>query len=110
MSSVALNISKEIKKNRLGVIDIYKIKPFSEKFLHKIKKYKKIFCLEEHNEIGGIGSIISDFVHNKRLKTEVIKFSLKQKTIFGYGSRDILHKKNLIDAKQLIKIILKETT
>lgn len=109
MSSVALNISKEIKKHCLGVIDIYKIKPFPEKFFHKIKKYKKIFCLEEHNEIGGIGSIISDFIHNKRLKADVIKFSLKQNTIFGYSSRDILHKKNLIDAKQLIKIILKET-
>ena len=110
MSSVALNISKEMKRQKLGVIDIYKIKPFSEKFFHKIKKYKKIFCLEEHNEIGGIGSIISDFIHDMRLKTEVIKLSLKQKTIFGYGSRNILHKKNLIDSKQLIKIILKETT
>ena len=43
MSSVALNISKEIKEQKLGVIDIYKIKPLSERIFHKIKKYKKIF-------------------------------------------------------------------
>ena len=110
MSSVALNISKEIKEQKLGVIDIYKIKPLSERIFHKIKKYKKIFCLEEHNEVGGIGTILSDFIHDKRLNVEVVKLSLKQKTIFGYGSRDILHKKNLIETKQLIKTLLKETS
>ena len=110
MSSTALNISKEVKRSKLGVIDVYKIKPFSDKFINKIKKYKKIFCLEEHNEVGGLGSIISSFIHDKRLKTEVIKLSLKQKTIFGYGSREMLHKNNSIDLKYLIKIILRETT
>ena len=110
MSSTALNISKEVKRSKLGVIDVYKIKPFSDKFINKIKKYKKIFCLEEHNEVGGLGSIISSFIHDKRLKTEVVKLSLKQKTIFGYGSREMLHKNNSIDLKYLIKIILRETT
>lgn len=110
MSSTALNISKKVKRSKLGVIDVYKIKPFSDKFINKIKKYKKIFCLEEHNEVGGLGSIISSFIHDKKLKTEVVKLSLKQKTIFGYGSREMLHKNNSIDLKNLIKIILRETT
>lgn len=108
ISSTALNISKEMKAFKLGVIDIYKIKPFSDNFLDTIKKYKKIFCLEEHNEVGGIGSIISNFVHEKKMKIDVIKLSLKQETIFGYGSRHLLHKKNLIDRQQVKKIILKE--
>ena len=103
MSSTALNISKEVKRTKLGVIDVYKIKPFSDKFKNKIKKYKKIFCLEEHNEVGGLGSIISNFIHDKRLKTEVIKLSLKQKTIFVI-ILEMLHKNNSIDLKYLIKV------
>jgi len=108
MLSTALSVAKELKKSKLGVVDLYKIKPFPESIVEIIKKYKTLFCLEEHNEFGGLGSIVLDFVNKKKLKINVIKLSLKQKSIFGYGSREMLHKNNFISKNQIKKIILRE--
>jgi transketolase len=91
----------------IGVIDLFKLKPLNLNLLKKLKKYKTIFTLEEHNEIGGIGSILSNIIIEKNLKIKLIKIALKENTLFGYGSRELLQKKNHIDEESIIKIIKK---
>ena len=45
-------------------------------------KYKKIFSLEEHNQTGGIGSILSDLIVEKNLDVRLKKLALKEKNHF----------------------------
>ena len=110
MVSQALEISYDLKKYGIGVVDLYKLKPINHKILSIFKKYKTLFVLEEHNEVGGIGSILLEFINKFSLnnKVKLIKLALKQEYIFNYGSRDFLHKKHFIDKKKVKEIIFNE--
>jgi transketolase len=110
MVSRALEISNEFTHHSIAVIDLYKIKPLNHGIISIFKKYRTIFCLEEHSEVGGIGSILLDFLNKNSLRNKVkfFKLGLKQKYIFGYGSRNFLHEKHLIDKKKLKKIIFQQ--
>ena len=108
--SKALLAAKELSAfKNIAVIDLYKLKPISAKLLKKLQTYKVIFTLEEHNEIGGIGGILSNLIVEKNLKIKLTKIALKEKTLFGYGSRDLLNKKNKLDLKNIIRIIKKKS-
>lgn len=106
ITSKALSAAKELSvfKN-VGVIDLFKLKPLNRNLLKKLQTYKMIFVLEEHNEIGGIGSMLSDLIMEKNLQIKLKKIAIKENTLFGYGSRDLLQKKNRIDIKSIVKII-----
>jgi transketolase len=110
MVSQALEISNELTRHRIAVVDLYKIKPLNRDIVSIFKKYKFIFCLEEHSEVGGIGSILLDFINKSSLRNKIkfFKLGLKQEYIFGYGSRNFLHKKHHIDKKKIKKIILQK--
>jgi transketolase len=104
--SNALSAARKLSNSKnIGVIDLFKLKPLNPNLLKKLKKYKIIFTLEEHNEIGGIGSILSNLIIKKNLKIKLIKIALKENTLFGYGSRDLLQKKNNLDLESITKII-----
>lgn len=105
----ALEISKLLSKFNIGIIDLYKIKPINSNIIKTLQNYKNIFTLEEHNEIGGIGSILANLIVEKDLKLKLTKIGIKEKTLFGYGSRDLLHKKNKLDLKNIIQIIKKKS-
>jgi len=99
--------SSKLSKLNLGIIDLFKVKPINENFFNKIIKYKKVFVIEEHFDISGIGSMISNKVLEKKINIEVIKIGLKEKFLYGYGSRGLLQVKNCIDADTIVKIINK---
>ncbi len=46
---------------KVRIIDLYSIKPVDEKsIVENAKQVDKVICVEDHNIIGGIGSIVSD--------------------------------------------------
>ncbi len=58
----------EILKNEgieVGVIDLFKVKPLSEKLKDELKGVRNIIVAEEHNIYGGIGSILSRVYANE---------------------------------------------
>lgn len=106
----ALEASKLLSEfDNIGIIDLYKIKPLNFNIIKTLQNYKNIFTLEEHSEIGGIGSILANLIVEKNLKIKLTKIAIKEKTLFGYGSRDLLHKKNKLDLKNIIQIIKKKS-
>ena len=106
--STAILVAKELFgfKN-IGVIDLFKLKPLSKNLVKILQNYKIIFTLEEHNEIGGLGSMLSNLILEKNLKIKLKKIAIKEDKLFGYGSRDFLQKKNNLDFKSIIKTIQK---
>ena len=75
------------KKNiKVGVIHLPVLHPLkTKKLLSLIKKSKTIISLEEHSEIGGLGSIFSDLITSNNLCIQLIKFSIPNIVIKGYG-------------------------
>ena len=62
-----LQIAEELKKKlSLEVINLHTIKPLDEKTLvASAKKTGKVFCAEDHNVVGGMGSAVTELLAEK---------------------------------------------
>jgi transketolase len=107
MVSTAKIITEKLSNYQIGIIDLFAVKPLNNDIVKDLLKYKKIFSLEEHNQTGGIGSILSDLIVEKNLDVRLKKLALKENLIFGYGSRDLLQERNSLDITSVIKTIKK---
>ena len=105
MSSKVLSIIKSLKKS-IKLIDMIKLKPLNNmKLLKEIKGSKKIIVIEEHVSHGGLSSLIAQLIIELKEKIKFKKINLIEKSTFIYGSRDLIHKKNKMLDKDIIKII-----
>ena len=62
-----LQIAEELKRKiSLEVINLHTIKPLDEKtIVESAKKTGKVFCAEDHNIIGGMGSAVAELLGEK---------------------------------------------
>lgn len=92
-------------------IDSYSVpclKPIDEeRFVNTLKKYKKVYSLEEHNIIGGLASIISDLIARYNLNIEFVPFAINDILCSAVGSQDYLRKVNGLDFDSLVSKIRK---
>lgn len=103
----AVRIAKYFK-SKIGVIDIYRLKPLNEKKLHKLlSAYKKIVILEEHLSYGGLATIVADFLADYSIKKDFFRIGLPDENIFFYGDRDYMHNQIGISPPQIIRKIEK---
>ena len=105
-----INVAKIVKENNgtdLKVISLHTLKPIDEKSLIKeIKGLKKVFTLEEHSVIGGLGSAVNEILlkHNvKNIFVKNIGVADNYKNIVG---NQLYQKKyHKIDETEVYKII-----
>jgi len=84
------------------VIDIYRIKPINCSLLANIlANCEKIITLEEHGPIGGLGSLISEFLCDYRLHIPLKRIALEDSNCFIYGTRDYVHREMGLDKDNL---------
>ena len=96
------------KKRTPSIYSSHTLKPFDIKTLKKIcKKYKVIISIEDHSEVGGLGSILREQAFLNKYKGKIVNFSLKDKFINDYGSQDSLLKKHGISEEKILKKIYK---
>jgi transketolase len=59
-----LQIAEELKHSvSMEVINLHTIKPLDEEtVLHSAKKTRRVFCAEDHNVRGGMGSAVAEFL------------------------------------------------
>lgn len=101
----ALSIANQYK-GRVGVIDIYQLKPLNEKKLSKLlSNYKKIVVLEEHLSYGGLATIVADLMADYSIYKDFLRIGLPDENFFVYGERDYMHKQIGISSPQLFKKI-----
>ncbi|TSC88513.1 MAG: transketolase [Microgenomates group bacterium Gr01-1014_7] len=101
----AVKIANQFK-SKVGVIDIYQLKPLNEEKLHKLlSSYKKIVVLEEHLSYGGLATIVADMLADYSLNKGFLRIGLPDENIFIYGDRNYMHKQIGISYPQIIKKI-----
>ncbi len=84
----------------IGLIHLPVLQPLNtKKFLSLIKNTKTLISIEEHSEIGGLGSIISDLITSSPKKIQLIKIAILNNVIKGYGRQHNQIKLNRIDFK-----------
>ena len=91
---------------RITVANVFSIKPFdSEFFLKCVKGFKHVFSVEEHNTIGGLGSMVVDYMHSEGINVSLVKIGLQDRFTKGYGNIDSLRRTNGLDAETISSII-----
>ncbi len=90
----------------IEVINVPTLKPLDEESIIKeCQKIKKVFSVEEHNIIGGLGSSIADVLTENNLVVSFKKIGLKDCFAHGYGTYDEIKKMNGLDSLSIYHII-----
>jgi len=111
---IALKVQELLLNRKLpidiGVIDVIRLKPFGLSGLASLLKNRafRILTLEEHNIIGGLGTIVQEFIAENNLNIPVIKLGIPDTFVTEVGSRDHLRKLYGIDAESIVEKILKD--
>ena len=101
------DVSLEIKKFlKVDVLNFHHLKPINFKKLNNdFKKYKKVYCLEEHYYTTGIYSILRVNLSNK---VDVKSLNENLNFVSKIGNRKFVRKEFGIDKEKIIKIIIND--
>lgn len=90
----------------LRIINIHTIKPLDvENIKEECSKQNKIFSLEEHSVIGGIGSSIADVIATNGINAKLVKIGINDRFAEGYGTYSEIKRMNSLDAQSIYKVI-----
>ena len=90
----------------LKIINIHTIKPLDvENIKRECTIQNKIFSIEEHSIIGGIGSSIADVIAMNGLGAKLVKIGIDDKFAEGYGTYSEIKKMNSLDAESIYRAI-----
>lgn len=107
----ALKIADNLEKEgvRIGVVDVFMLKPFNlNLFYEKIKRFKHILTLEEgFIDKGGLDSLVSVVLGNRNRSIQLIRLGFKDSYVFDLGDRNYLHKVQALDEETIYKRIKK---
>jgi transketolase len=108
MTHTALKVSEFFLKEKLefGVVDVARLWPFDkDEFLSHIGQ-KNIITLEEHFLSGGLGSIVSEVLHDADNLNSLLRIGIPDVYHFEPWGRDEAHKKYGLDTDAVIKRIM----
>ncbi len=108
-SDLALEVSKELENNNIDtdLISMHTIKPFDYKTLKDIIFIKEyIFTIEEHSIIGGLGSVVSEYIAESKQNPVFKRFALPDEYSHYVGSQQYIREKFNFTAEIITKDIL----
>lgn len=77
----------------------------SPALMDMISLFPKVFCVEEHFEYGGLGTILADTCNRMGVFKKITKIAIKNEYIHKVGNRDYLRRYYGIDAESIAKNI-----
>lgn len=102
---------KQVFGKEISIVSVGSLKPIDKDFLlSKLRKeYKHWITLEEHNIIGGLGSVISDFLqeNNSYASPKLNKLGIPDKFIHDLGNQLFVRKKLGIDSDGIFNFLKK---
>lgn len=113
VSGSLLPIGKDVvdflgfKGIRASLISLPTLKPIDKPLiLEEARRTKKIFTLEEHSIIGGLGSSVSEIIAESGIGVKFIRFGVPDKFTKTGGSHNFLLKLNGLSTENLSKKII----
>lgn len=101
----AMNAAELLETERISVcvVNVPTIKPFDKENVIGQARKTRLFCVvEEHNVLGGLGSIISDVLVEAGCLKKTVKVGLEDCFSVGYGTLPQIRKENGIDAETIV--------
>ena len=112
MCSVALKAANHLKdENNISVcvINLHTLRPVDPELTELLKKYKQIFVVEEHSEIGGLNSIVSNILLKENIRPNNFKCLSLPPKFLSSGTYEQLLMEYSLTPKNLIDLILQNT-
>lgn len=109
-SDIAIDVSDELTRKDLAVdvISMHTIKPFDYETLEKIVLTKNyIFTIEEHSIIGGLGSLVSEYIAESKRNPVFKRFALPDEYSHYVGNQFYIREKLGFNKNLILKDILK---
>lgn len=104
--SEVLEASEQVS---VDVLELHTPKPINKLCLGEIlKKYRTIITVEEHQVIGGIGSVIAEFISDINLNVKLIRLGIDDMLISEVGDQEYLRKVIGIDSSSIIQVVNRE--
>jgi transketolase len=101
----ALEASGRITGERVGVIDLYKLKPVNAVALAEtLKKYQQAISVEEHLLDGGLGSIVAETIMDAGINTKLRRIGLTD-YVYIYGGRENIQEKCGIGLDRIVEVV-----
>ncbi len=89
-------------------MNVHTLKPINNtEILNHSKSKKLLVTLEEHNIIGGLGSVISEILSSEKKTPPLLKIGIEDQYDKG-GSYEFLKKKHNLEGNKIVKKILKK--
>lgn len=91
-----------------AVINVAVVKPFNEEMLlHKLESTKLLVTVEEHNTLGGLGSILSEVMTKYGIGKRLVRIGLDDMFAEGYSSNQkAIRRQNQLDAESIAKSVM----
>ncbi|HDN86008.1 MAG: 1-deoxy-D-xylulose-5-phosphate synthase [Candidatus Cloacimonas sp. 4484_209] len=103
---VKLHSLLESKGISAEVVSMHTLKPFDYEYLDKILKTgKPVFTIEEHNIIGGLGSIVAEYIAEAGYKVRFKRFGIPDQYAHWVGSQKYIRKKFGLSAEKMFEKI-----
>ena len=106
-----MNAAELLEKDgvKTSVASVFSLKPFDAKsFLQFASSVSKLVTVEEHNILGGLGSLLSDELMASGKFVKVQKIGLKDTFTKGYGTIENVHCENGLDSASIAEQIRME--
>ena len=98
-------VDELIDIKNIDIISLAMISPIGEETIKILRKYNKIYVIEEHFEDGGLGTILSDIVIKYNIDTKIEKIGIKNHYIHDIEDCTFLRKNYQIDYKSILNKI-----
>lgn len=108
MVSTALTVAKMLLESnvKVGVVDMYSIKPIDKEAVLAAKKSKLLVTLEEHSKMGGLGAAVSEIVAEESGFPRLLRLGIAD--VFDLaGDYAGLLEQNRLTAPQIVEDIKK---
>ena len=106
----ALKASNILEKKdiKLGVASMGSIKPLDHNFLRQCAAngYNHWISLEEHHQIGGLGSVILEWLSENQIKTiQLTRLGVKDHFIHELGNQEFVRSKQGLNTKSITDLV-----
>ena len=96
---------------RINLVNVHTIKPIDkENILDMAHRSKMLFSIEEHNQCGGLGSIIAETLTENGIGIKLHRIGLEDTFAIGYGTHKRVREANALDAVSICHRIKEAVT
>lgn len=107
VANIFRNYDNKDFDDKIGVIDIFLLRPLNEDLLFEtIKNYDNVITMEEaFINKGGLDSLLSNILCRKNSDVKLVRIGFGDNYVFNIGSRDYLHRLNNLDENYIIRTV-----